>query len=337
VANSLPFARLPSPLPVDCTLEVVDSGEEPVFPLGVLVTCAVDVAKCSLTWEEGTLGYAPPGCTLTAVLRLVRGDGQAASVPCGLVNGTAIIDTAAGAWAGAWAGAGGSGSGPSVPVAVESSTAGTYKLSVLVPADGGATTGTLTLRASLRGVGDIGAPLTLPVRPLLAFDHAAGSDSHRTLGQGGSTLTTVTVGHLFRGRTPLLRAGPGAFLDIGLELRKKGSSTFTIALGVADHIKDKVYDYSSNTGLAFFWEVSHGGVNAPWGTGTGHYKQPSSGSLVAHFRIRDNTLTFKAGPSLDAMTLQRGQWTLPNDFYLLIAGTHEGSVVRLFNPPPGAW
>ncbi len=58
---------------------------------------------------------------------------------------------------------------------------------------------------------------------------------------------------------------------------------------------------------------------------------------MVHFRIRGNTLTFKAGPSLDAMTLQRGQWTLPNDFYLLIAGYEEGSVVRLLAPPAGSW
>jgi hypothetical protein len=50
---------------------------------------------------------------------------------------------------------------------------------------------------------------------------------------------------------------------------------------------------------------------------------------VVHFRIRGNTLTFKAGPSLDAMTLQPGQWMLLNDFYLLVAGYVEGCSLPL--------
>jgi hypothetical protein len=297
-----------------------------LLPMPCRIWQAVSLPRSSFVWETGAISRVCAASLVHASLRLVRGDGRPADVGLEALEARAVVSRGEAAGAGAGGGAGG---GTTLPVTLAPVSCGVYRLSIAVPVDSVGCT--LALHVHVRGVGDVGAPLDVECMSPLVFDPAAGDPAHRTLSGDGTTLTTGVQGQLFRGRTPLLRSGPGVSFDIGLELQGKGSD-FAIALGGVDHINDTTYDYSSNRDLAFFWEVYYGGVNVPYSTSTGHPKVQGPGTLVCHFRIRGNTLTFAAGPTPGSMVDQAGSWTLPNDFYLLISGYLAGDVVRLFIP-----
>jgi hypothetical protein len=204
---------------------------------------------------------------------------------------------------------------------------GVFHLSVALPASvaGGST---LSLRAIVSGVGDVGTPLTATVQLQFLFDPAAGSN--RSISKDGTTLTYTDAGQFFRGRTALLRCGTGVSLDVGVEVQGHGN-TFTVALGRTDHIAGRTYDYSCNSGLAFFLDLYHGAVNQVWGTSEpGRPRLQSPRTCALHFRIRGTTLTFRAGDSVKTLKDQAGSWQLPAELYLLFAGYAMGCVVRLF-------
>ena len=187
---------------------------------------------------------------------------------------------------------------------------------------------TLSLRAIVSGVGDVGTPLTATVQLQFLFDPAAGSN--RSISKDGTTLTYTDAGQFFRGRTALLRCGTGVSLDVGVEVQGHGN-TFTVALGRTDHIAGRTYDYSCNSGLAFFLDLYHGAVNQVWGTSEpGRPTLKSPGTCVLHFRVRGTTLTFRAGDTVKTLKDQAGSWQLPAELYLLFAGYAMGCVVRLF-------
>ena len=142
-----------------------------------------------------------------------------------------------------------------------------------------------------------------------------------------STLTSGSEGRIFRGRTHVLRTGPGVSMDITLEVTTGPSTSLcSIALGAPASIVDQTHDYASNTGQAFFLEAYHGGVNVPWGQG-GRYpvlQAPNSRSVLV-FHVRGTALTFSMGANGAAVTPQPGpvtgepHWTLPSQFHLLVA------------------
>jgi hypothetical protein len=296
----------------------------PMLSLPAPCSCvqAVSLPRGFIVWET-TRVFA--GSVAYAALRLARGDGYPVEIAAEAVEAQAMLSHGDAAGAG-----GGAGGGTALPVTLAPVSLGVYRLSIGVPVDSVGCS--LALHVHVRGVGDVEAPLEVECMSPLVFDPAAGKPIHRTIGGDGATLTTVVAGQLFRGRTSVLHTGPGLSFDIGLELQCTGNS-FAIALGGVDLIKANTYDYSSNTGLSFFWNVPYGGVNtASYGKSTGHAKLQHPGTLVCHFRIRGNTLTFAAGPTIGSMVEQAGSWTLPNDFFLLISGHNAGNVVRLFSP-----
>ncbi len=284
---------------------------------------AVSLPRSSVVWEMGAVTRVLVASVVGASLRLVRGDGLPADTAAEAVEARAVVSRGEAAGAG-----GGAGGDTTLPVTLAPVCWGVYRLSIAVPAD--VVGCTLALHVHVRGVGDVGVPLEVECTPLV-FDPAAGDPAHRTICDDGTTLVVTEYGHLFRGRTPLLHTGPGVSLDIGLVLRLGGSgSQFIIALGGVDHIIVNTYGSVSNTGLAFFWNVYHGGVNVN-GASTGHTRYAGAGTLVCHFRIRGNTLTFAAGRG--CRVEQPGSWTLPNDFYLLISGSPSSgeNVVQLLS------
>jgi hypothetical protein len=293
----------------------------------VLGPCAqLSLPRSSLAWEPGDTTRVFIASMAYAALRLLRGDGYPAYIAAEAVEARAVVTRGDAAGSGVGGGAGGD---TTLPVTLAPVSLGVYCLSIAVPVD--VVGRFLALQVHVVGAGDVGAPPPVECTRL-AFDPAAGDPAQCTLSGDGTTLTTLLPGQLFRGRTPLLHTGPWVSFDIGLELQLRRGNNFAIALGGVDHIKDDTYNYSNNSGLAFFWDVYHGGVNVPWGTSTGHPKLQGPGTLVCHFCIRGNTLTFAAGPTPGSMKEQAGSWTLPNDFYLLISGYSEGTVVRLFSP-----
>ncbi len=327
VAASSGAVELASPVVQDTTLEVVVDGTKPVFPLGMLNTSALDVSRCSLSWRDraGDAAVVAPGAILSAELRLRRCDGRMADVAPARVSGVVTARAVGGADVGAGAHPGGS--DPAVTVAYVSP--GVFHLSFVLPASGSGD-GAFALRAVVSGVGDVGKPLTAAVRLSFLFDPAAGVS--RSISADGTTLSYDGKGYLFRGRTGLLRCGAGATLDIGVEVRGQGG-LFSVALGGVDRIADNTYDYTNNTGLAFFLELYYWTVNKPY-TNTGEPDRPTlktPGTRVLHFRVRGTTLTFRAGESVETLKDQAGSWQLPAEFYLLFAGKNAGNVVRLFS------
>ena len=328
VAASSGAVELASPVEQDTTLEVVVDGTEPVFPLGSLNASALDVVRCSLSWcdASGDAALVAPGSIISAELRLCRRDGRMVDVAPGRVSGVVGECAVGGAGVGAGAHPGNSDSAPVVTVTYVSP--GVFHLSFVLPASGSAD-GAFALRAVVSGVGDVGEPLTVTARPSFLFDPAAGVN--RSIGADGATLTYDGKGHLFRGRTGVLRCRPGATLDIGVEVRGQGGLV-AVALGGVDRIADATYKYDSNTSLAFFLDLYNGAVNKPYGKGEpGRPTLQTPGTRVLHFRVRGTTLTFRAGESVETLKDQAGSWQLPAEFHLLFAGYLAGNVVRLFS------
>jgi hypothetical protein len=328
VAASKGAVELASPVVQDTTLEVVVDGTKPVFPLGSVNTSALDVSRCSLSWcdRAGDAAVVAPGSIISAELRLCRRDGRMADVAPARVAGVVTARAVGGAGVGAGAGPGNSDSAPVVTVTYVSP--GVFYLFATPPASA-AGGGAFALLAVVSGVGDVGKPLMVTVRPSLLFDPAAGVN--RSISADGTTVTYNGKGQLFRGRTCVLHCGAGTALDIGVEVRGQGG-LISVALGGVDRIADNTYDYTNNTGLAFFLELYRGAVNQPWGTQEpGRPTLQSPGTRVLHFRVRGTTLTFRAGESVLTLKDQAGSWQLPTDFYLLFAGHKADSIVRLFS------
>jgi hypothetical protein len=280
VAHTLAASKrsidLPTPEVTDTTLGILADVTEPVFPLGVLSTTALDVHRCSLSWHGHgeAVPVVAPGSTLVAELRLCRPDGSPADVATGRVSGAAGkpapgggggagVGGGAGGGAGASAGCGGGGAGglhSDLAVTVTRASMGVFLLSVALPASvtGGSK---FIVQAIVSGVGRVGKPLTATVHEPLQFDRAAGTC--RSISADGKTLTFQAhggTGHSSSGRTALLRCGAGAKLDIGVEVQGQGDC-FSVAIGGLDHLIDDVeetYDFSNCRGHAFFLDLYNG-------------------------------------------------------------------------------
>ena len=82
--------------------------------------------------------------------------------------------------------------------------------------------------------------------------------------------------------------------------------------------------------MSFLYNSYKGCVNVKYTEGNGYPVVCSAGAHhVFRFYVDGNQLTFSAGHTVDMLVLQRGSWTLPNDFYLLLVMYYAGNVVHL--------
>ncbi len=163
-----------------------------------------------------------------------------------------------------------------------------------------------------------------------------GGGTGRTISGDGATLTTTDPqNYIFRGRSTVVRTGPGVSLDIGVRIATgpNGVSTGgeTIAVGSVQELVPFVYKYSSNPGVAFHYNLYCGGVNKEHGNSDGLYKFPGAHNTVHRIvlHVRGTTLTFSAGPEAGPVTLQAGSWPIPPDFYVLLGWCYSGAAVTL--------
>ncbi len=63
-------------------------------------------------------------------------------------------------------------------------------------------------------------------------------------------------------------------------------------------------------------------------------RQTGNARRAYQFHIRGHTLTFSAGAMGAPLTLQPGSWTLPSEFYLLLATYRLGYEFRVTFAPP---
>ena len=282
--RQLPLARDRSVPQVDTTLPMVGLAPDAhpaMFPIGTVVTAAVDVARSELT-APGDGGAVLPGKKTVATVTLVLADGSPGDVIARALCVCATVaplrksggGDAAPAKPAAASAAGPSGSGTFSRFAVEVTltrlSPGVCSASFTCPADdtGTRTGARLILEARMKGVHLSGSPVELAVRPPVEFDPTVGTA--RSISVNGCRLKASTPsGHAFRGRTHALHTGPGVrMMDIILEivLEPDGSNYCSIVLGApaADPT-----NYSSNTGHAFFLDTYYGTVNLPRGSSGG--------------------------------------------------------------------
>ncbi len=354
VGARLGVARDASVPAVDTTLELCLDDRVPVFPVGAVVTMGVDTNRSDVSVstsgssDSGDAAAVSPGGEVLAAVTLVRYDGSPADVAVETLCVTAVVAPrfvepeghAGGDSGGAGAGAGAVGSsaaGAGLPVTLTKQGPGVFAAALTCPAWSGALAAAgarLVVEARVRGVNLRGSPAMLWVRaPIaIAFDPAAGAG--RDLCADRSKLrTTGRTAELFRGRTHVLRIGSGVSLDISLEVTTGPTAgDCSIALGAPASIVDNTFDYSSNTGHAFFLHAFCGEVNVPYTTGGGRYpalRAPNSRSVLM-FHVRGTTLTFSMGANGAAVTPQPGpvtgepHWTLPSEFHLLVACSCSG-------------
>jgi hypothetical protein len=192
----------------------------------------------------------------------------------------------------------------------------------------------LTLTARVGGRHLRGSPLALPYRPPLVFDAAAGED--RTISADGMTLTSTGGSGKFSGRTCALHTGPGVSLDIALRF-DTGTPGFNsgggdvVAVGGVDQLKPTVFNFSSNPGVAFLYNLNTGSVNTDHAAGPLYKVTTPNTVFRVVLHVRGTTLSFSAGPGdgPDAVTPQPGSWTIPADFYVLLGIYNPGATITL--------
>ena len=326
---------------VDVTLEVWAEDSAPVFPLGILATAGVDERQSRVAWE-GTLKTIPTaGGTLYAMVTLVRHDGSAVVDPSIIAASVGVVVGVGGACPIV---GDGSGSASSVDTAGAVSYAitavddqGSFCITVVAPP--GQAPAVLSLGVCVQGRHVCGSPLSAVYqhRVPLVFDETAGAIAHRDISDGGQTLTTVGgCARAVAGRTVRLHTGPGVAFQFELEVTLGPSAgscgaDLAIAIGGAATLASPEYDYGSNSrNMSFLYNSYKGGVNVKYTEGNGYPVVCSAGAHhVFRFHVDGNQLTFSAGHTVDTLVLQRGSWTLPNDFYLLLVMYFAGNVVHL--------
>jgi hypothetical protein len=171
---------------------------------------------------------------------------------------------------------------------------------------------------------------------LVAFDETAGAIAYRDISNGGLTLTTVgKSANKVAGRTLQLHTGPGVAFEFELEVTLgpsagSGGADLVIAIGGATALVYPEFDYGSNPDMSFFYNSYKGGVNVGFTGGNGYPVVCSAGAHhVFRFHVDGNQLTFSAGHTVDTLVLQRGSWTLPSDFHVLLVMYYAGNVVHL--------
>jgi hypothetical protein len=331
---------------------------------GAVVAGQTLVAALTLVRADGSAAAELPPEAVQVDALLSAQEGACAS---GLTGPAAGAGVGAGAGAGTGAGArAATGSGHSS----SSSSSGGAQGTVAVQVGRGGAPGAwictltappapplsvLTLTARVGGLPcGGGSPLVLRYEPRpsqrIAWDVGAGT--RRAISADGRVLVTLkpTIPHpnphmhgrfideddCFRGRSTLLRTGPGVALDIEVRLETGptvscpyGMIAACFTLGVGDVASLTKVDSSSRTSrVAFLYSLVDGSVNRS----AGFYV--AGGEFQVHvvvLHVRGPVLTVSAGPAAGPMTLQRGSWPIPPSFYVLCLerGRHYDSSVTL--------
>lgn len=318
IAVTLPHVAAPMVWYVDTTVGISQDPREPVLPLGVVVSGAVDVTRSVLDVGSGASIWV--GQRIDGTVRLVGHDRVLTDAPDGgLVVDAVVVEEE---------GPGGVAGGPApVPVPALRLSSGVYRVTVPVP--GARDRSRLVISARVGGRHVAGSPASLHYVPPARFDPLAIQGATVVDGVHDSTFTTV--GDTWcTGRSCVMRTGPGVTLDLCVEVALAPPHNYlTLALGAGEALSATPFDYASNTHMAFFFNGMHGAVNQPWGTWGPHPKAKDAWRGVVYLHIRGCTLTFSAGEVGSPVVSQPGTWTLPSDFYLHVACYMAGHTIKV--------
>jgi len=99
-----------------------------------------------------------------------------------------------------------------------------------------------------------------------------------------------------------------------------------VAVGSEPNLNDTPCFYDNNSRQAFFYDLRYGKVNTPSQGGSGPFPKTDGRrglDCVVELYIRGTSLTFAVGLGGSAPVMQPGTYTIPSDFYVLVAPDHR--------------